>query len=656
MNAPSNSVRPWSAADSTRLYAISEWGQGYFQVSDDGRMLVRPNKKGEGSIDLYDVVQGLAERGVRTPVLIRLGDVLSHRLHELRGAFDAAVAESDYKGGYSCVYPIKVNQQRHVCVDVRDLAAKLGFGLEAGSKPELLAVLDLTHGHDSMPIICNGFKDEEFIETVVLAAKLGRNITPVVEKFGELESLIRQAKKHGIRPRIGIRVKLASKGVGRWEHSAGTTSKFGLMVSEVLKAVELLREHNMLDCLQLLHCHIGSQVPNIRHIMSAVTEVTHVYTELKRLGAAMGVLDIGGGLGVDYDGSRSTKESSVNYTLAEYASNVIWRVKSSCDEAGVEHPLVITESGRAMVAYESVLVFDVVGKNSFESVADMDAIMKTIEAEEEVPRPVYELLDAYKHLSTRNIAEVLHDATQARDESMELFSLGYMTLPLRAVTERLFWCIARGLLDRARGDDARHIRGIPELADLPALLSDHYFCNFSLFQSMPDSWAINQLFPICPIHRLNEEPTRRGVLSDITCDSDGRVDHFVCLDGEKHELELHDLLPLEGGVGHEPYYLGVFLLGAYQEILGDLHNLLGDTHAVHIRLGDNGRWEIEEVVEGDAVKEVLGYVEFDHVHMRRAMRKNVELSVKDGRLTVAEGQNLMNFYERALDGYTYLED
>ncbi|MGE3163890.1 MAG: biosynthetic arginine decarboxylase [Planctomycetota bacterium] len=647
---------PWTVADAARLYRLAEWGRGYFDVNAEGNVVVFPDKTTGRSVDLYRVVQGLAERGLRSPILLRFTDLLAHRLREIRSAFDRAIADAEYKGGYSCVYPIKVNQQRHICEEIRDFGAKLGFGLEAGSKPELLAVLALTEGHDQMPIICNGFKDDEFAETVILATKLGRNIVPVVEKFSELELIVKHAERYNVRPQLGVRVKLFSRGVGRWENSAGTHSKFGLFVSEVLRAVDYLRERNMLDCLRLLHCHIGSQVHDIRTVVQMTTELTHVYTELKRLGAAMGMLDIGGGLAVDYDGTQSATDSSANYGVDEYASTVLWRIKSICDEADCPHPLLVTESGRAMVAYGSVLVCNVVGKSSFDARPQMDWIKSVIDREDEIPQPINDLLTTYETLARGKVVELYHDATQARDEAISLFSLGYMSLPLRAVAEQLFWCIGYELLKKVTKEDPSQLKRSEELQDLPDLLSDIYFCNFSLFQSAPDSWAIGQLFPICPIHRLTEQPTRRGTLADITCDSDGKVDRFVDPEIEKRTLELHDLIPSIEGDYYDPYYLGVFLVGAYQEILGDLHNLLGDTHAVHISVADDGDWRLEEVIEGDTVREVLSYVQFEHLDMRRSLRRNVEQAVRENRLTLSEGKSLLQFYNDGLDGYTYLED
>lgn len=653
----------WTVGDSAQLYGIPDWGKGYVTVTAAGTVAVMPTKKADAQIDLHEVVQGLRERGIHTPVLLRFNDLLTDRLREIRKAFDDAITDTQYQGKYACVYPIKVNQQRHVCEQIAQLAVELGFGLEAGSKPELVAVLGLSAtaggpGVNGMPIICNGFKDAEFIETVTLATKLGRNIIPVVEKWTELELIVKHAKQYNIKPKIGLRVKLSSRGAGRWESSAGARSKFGLFVSELIKAVEYLKKHDMLDCLNLLHCHVGSQLYDIRVFKNAVNELTHVYCELVRLGAGLQYLDIGGGMGVDYDGSQSAWSSSINYTIAEYAADVVYRIKSVCDSAKVKHPTIISESGRAMVAYSSVLVMDAVGSSSFEAnpdVAKIERIMKE-EAEDgddrDVPQPVIDLLEAYKNLTDRNLKETYHDATQARDEVMSLFSLGYMSLEMRSVAEELFWGIGHKILEKAskKGDLPEEFEALPEL------LSDIYFCNFSLFQSMPDSWAIDQLFPICPIHRLNEEPTRRGILADITCDSDGKIDNFVDKRTEKKTLELHSLRDLPGeGEGCEPYYLGVFLLGAYQEILGDLHNLLGDTHAVHISIDENGDWEIDEVIEGDTVEEVLQYVQYDVEDLKRAMRLDVEAACKQGRLTISEGKSLLKFYDDGLEGYTYLE-
>jgi arginine decarboxylase len=657
LSAPKNAFLHgrWSVEDALKLYSVPDWGKGYFGVNARGRVTVMPEKDPGKNIDLLDLVEGLADRGIHAPVLLRFSGILEHRLREIRTAFDKAIADNSYQSPYACVYPIKVNQQRHICEEIASLAKELKFGLEAGSKPELLAVLALSEGQDEMPIICNGFKDDEFIETVILATKLGRNIIPVVEKFSELELLVKHAERYGVRPKIGIRAKLSSRGAGRWESSAGARSKFGLFVTEVLDALEYLKSKGMADCLNMLHCHVGSQLYDIRQLKNAVNELTHIYAELVRLGAGMTMLDIGGGMGVDYDGSQSAWSSSINYTVDEYAADVVYRIKTVCDDAGVPHPMIISESGRAMVAYNSVLVMNVLGKSSFAAEPDMGRIKTDLATEKEPPQPVLDLIDAYERLGDRNVVEVYHDAMQARDEAMSLFALGYMSLPMRAGSERLFWSIGRKVLEICgkKGEVPEEFEALPEI------LSDIYFCNFSLFQSMPDSWAIDQLFPIMPIHRLDTEPTRRGIMADITCDSDGKIDQFVDKRIEKKAIELHELEP------GQPYYLGVFLLGAYQEILGDLHNLLGDTHAVHVSYNpaggsndgpDGGNWSIDEVIEGDTVKEVLGYVQYDDQDMRRTIRRDIERAIKANRLTVAEGKSLLAFYESGLDGYTYLEE
>jgi arginine decarboxylase len=635
----------WTVDDSARLYGVSDWGKGYVAVNAAGHVAVRPFKDPARQIDLFELVEGLRDREIHTPVLLRFSDILFHRLSEIRGAFDAAIKENDYKGQYRCVYPIKVNQQRHICEEIRNYGARLGFGLEAGSKPELLAVLGLTEGHNEMLIVCNGFKDDEFIETVILATKLGRTIVPVVERFSDLELIVKHASRYGVRPRIGLRIKPSARGSGKWESSSGPRSKFGLFAHEALRALDYLKQHKMADCLDMLHFHIGSQITDIRYLKMAVNELAHIYTELVKMGAGLEMIDIGGGMGIDYDGSQSAWESSVNYSVQEYAADVVYRIKSVCDQAGVAHPTIVSESGRAMVAYSSVLVFDVLGKSRFESRPDLDRIKGDLAAEPDKPQPVQDLVDAYERMSDRNLVEVYHDAIQARDEAMSLFSLGYLSLPMRAATEAMFWAICRSALTRAQ-----RLGELPEeFADLPEMLSDIYYCNFSIFQSMPDSWAIDQLFPIMPIHRLAEEPVRQGSLADISCDSDGKIDRFVDKRDIKKTLELHDLR--DG----EPYYLAAFLVGAYQEVLGDLHNLLGDTHAVHVSVDEQGRYCIDEVVEGDTVKEVLGYVQFDVEDLEKAMRRDVERAVRDGKMGVSEGQSLLKFYEQGIEGYTYLE-
>jgi arginine decarboxylase len=628
----------WKTQDAIETYGVRNWSKGYFSVNSLGHVTVHPNKRPDQAIDLKVLVDQLLARGIQLPILLRFTDILRHRVGEIHDAFKAAIQEYGYQGGYCCVYPIKVNQQRHVVEEILDFGKPFSFGLEAGSKPELLAVLALTNGLDT-PIICNGFKDDEFIQTCVLARKIGKQVIPVVEKFTELEAIVRHAEEWKVRPVIGVRVKLASRGAGRWRSSAGFRSKFGLTLTEVLEAFDYLKQRGLEDCLQLVHFHLGSQITNIRNIKKALTEAARVYAELHRVGAGVRYLDVGGGLGIDYDGSQTDFESSVNYTLQEYANDVVFRVKSICDEAGVPHPTIISESGRAVVAYHSVLVFDVLGTSNF------DRYEAPAEVPADAPQQVTDLFGIYRDLSKKNLLENYHDAVQAVDEAMNMFNLGALTIEQRALVERLFWATCSKLLRIVRELDY-----VPEeLQGLEALMSDTYFCNFSIFQSMPDSWAINQLFPILPIHRLNEVPTRRAVLGDITCDSDGKVDQFIDLRDVRNTLQLH---PYDG----RPYYLGAFLLGAYQEILGDLHNLFGDTNAVHVSLDDDGEINVDTVIKGDTVREVLHYVQYSADELLARMRKDVERAVRGGKLSVEESRQLLKFYETGLEGYTYLEE
>jgi arginine decarboxylase len=632
-----DAVKLWTPIDASELYDVARWGKGYFSIGENGHLLVHPTKEPARSIDLKQLIDDLQLRGIEMPILIRFADILKHRLGEIHDAFQAAIQQNGYAGKYFCVYPIKVNQQRQVVEEVLEFGRPYQFGLEAGSKPELLAVVAVAS--NDTPIICNGFKDAEFIEMAMLAQKMGRHVIPVVEKFTELELLLEYARKVGVRPTIGIRVKLAARGSGRWQSSGGYRSKFGLTVTEVLEVLSHLKSLGMEDCLQLLHFHLGSQIPNIRHIKEALVEAARVYAELARAGAGMKYLDVGGGLGIDYDGSQTNFESSVNYTLEEYANDVVYHVQSICDEAGIAHPTIVSESGRAIVAYHTVLVFNVLG------VVSLGEENVPQELGDDVEKPVADLLDTYKNITVRNALEAWHDAQQALDMTMNMFTSGYMSLAQRCVAETIFWAICRKLQRIVRQLDY-----VPEeLQTLDVLLSDTYFCNFSLFQSIPDSWAIKQLFPVMPIHRLCERPTRHAVLGDITCDSDGKIDQFIDLRDVKRTLPLHSF-------NGDPYYLAVFLIGAYQEILGDLHNLFGDTNAVHVSLDDNNGVVLETVIKGDTVREVLEYVEFDPNQLVRKLRTDVEAAVRDGRLDYQQAGQLWRFYEEGLGGYTYLEE
>ena len=632
----------WSAADSARLYQVDLWGQGYFAVGTDGRIRVRPDRTPDPEIDIMEVVEHLADRGMSPPLLIRFSDILADRLRALHDAFQAAIDEHAYDGRYLAVFPIKVNQQRSVVEEVYRYGRDYEFGLEVGSKPELLAAMAVSDESSERLIICNGFKDDAYVEAVILSTKLGRKIIPVIEKFSELGLVLKHAKAYGVRPRIGVRVKLASQGAGRWRDSAGERSKFGLFISEILDMVELLAASDMLDCLSLLHCHAGSQIQDIRRLKDAVAELGHVYAELVQLGVPLEYVDVGGGLGVDYDGSRTNLESSMNYTMEEYAAEVVYRLGSVCAERGVRQPTIVSESGRAMAAYQSVLVINVLGasgpRTTHATPLDMDAA-------EDAPQPIRDLVNAYSEVSEDRLVEVFHDAVQGRDQAIDLFMLGYLSLEHRGLAERLFWATCARVHDVAQQLDR-----IPEeLHPLEEVLSEIYFCNFSVFQSLPDSWAIGQLFPIMPIHRLDERPTHRAVLADMTCDSDGKIDRFVSLDGVRRVLEVHELRR------GESYFLAAFLVGAYQEALGDLHNLFGDTNVVHIRLDEKGGWWIEETVPGDSARDVLGYMRYDVDHLVPRLVKDCETAVRDGRMTLPESRVLVRFYEGALNGYTYLE-
>jgi arginine decarboxylase len=630
-------VRRWTPTDAAELYEIARWGKGYFSVSDSGHVLVHPTRDPARFLDLKQLVDRLQLRGIDLPILIRFAGILKHRLGEIHDAFASAMAEHKYNGRYCCVYPIKVNQQRQVVEEVLRFGKPFRFGLEAGSKPELLAVVAMTD--NDTPIICNGFKDAEFIEMATLAHKIGRQIIPVVEKYTELELILKFAEKVGIRPVFGMRVKLAARGSGRWQSSGGYRSKFGLTVSEILRALTELKARGMEDCFKLLHFHLGSQITNIRQIKGALNEAVRIYAELHKQGAGLEYLDVGGGLGVDYDGSQTNFESSVNYTLQEYANDVVFHVQTVCDEAGVPHPTIISESGRAVVAYHSALVFGVLG------VSGLGENDIPLQLADDVEQPLRDLLDTYHQLTQRNVLEAYHDAQQALDMALNLFTTGYLPLVQRSMAENLFWAIGHKIQRLTK-----QMEFVPEeLEGLDAMLSDTYFCNFSLFQSMPDSWAIKQLFPVMPIHRLDERPTRPAVLGDITCDSDGKIEQFIDRRDVKKTLPLHNFTG-------EPYYLGAFLLGAYQEILGDMHNLFGDTNAVHVSMDHEGEVILETVIKGDTVREVLDYVEFNVESLMRQLRSSVEVAVRESRINYEEAGRFLRFYEDGLQGYTYLEE
>ena len=624
----------WTQHDAVELYDIERWGKGYFSIHAEGNVRVHPDKDPARSLDLKKLVDTLILRGISLPILIRFTEILKHRLGEIHGAFQTAMTEHKYNGRYCCVYPIKVNQQRQVVEEVLEFGRPYNFGLEAGSKPELLAVMAVAS--NDTPIICNGFKDDEYIEMVMLAQKMGRKIIPVVEKYTELALILQYAERIGVRPQIGMRVKLASRGSGRWKSSGGFRSKFGLTTTELMRALEELKTHGMADCLKLLHFHLGSQITNIRQVKGAVNEAARLYAELSKAGAGLEYMDVGGGLGIDYDGSQTDFESSVNYTLQEYANDVVYHIQNVCDEANVPHPTIITESGRAIAAYHSVLVFNVLGVSGL---GDEDA---PLELPPEPEQPLIDLQETYRATTSRNLLETYHDAQQALDQALNLFSLGYLPLEQRCLAENLHWTICRKVLKMAKELDY-----LPEeLEPLEASLSSTYFCNFSLFQSMPDSWAIKQLFPIMPIHRLDEKPTQPAVLGDITCDSDGKVDQFIDRRDVKRTLPLHTY-------SGENYYLGAFLIGAYQEILGDMHNLFGDTDSVHVEPTADGGYKLTQARRGDTVGSVLRYVHFDAEDLLGAYREKIA-EVKD--LDSETRKSYLKEFQEGLDGYTYLED
>jgi arginine decarboxylase len=634
--APTTPAR-WTIADSLETYAIRHWGAGYFGVNDKGNVCVHPAGPTTPSFDLKELVDEVRRRGISLPLLIRFTDVLRHRVVHLNEAFRKAIAEHNYKASYRGVYPIKVNQHRYVVEQIVDAGKPYTYGLEAGSKPELLAVMALLEDPDAL-IVCNGYKDEEYVETALYASKLGRKVVMVVEKPTELPLIAEVARKTGIKPRLGMRVRLSTRGAGKWEASGGDRSKFGLSSSELLDAIAFCREAGLLDCFELLHFHLGSQISNIRNVKNALREVGRFFVEVYRLGAPLKYLDVGGGLGVDYDGSQTNFASSMNYTTEEYANDVVFSVMESCDAAGVPHPNLVSESGRAIVAHHAVLVTEVLGNSDF----DVHAVPE--KAPEGAPAVVKNLFAAHRDVTNKNLLETYHDASEYKDEVLTLFSLGHLKLEERVLAENMFWAICHKILKVAR--EAGELP--EELEALEHQLSDTYFCNFSIFQSLPDSWAIDQLFPVMPIHRLQERPTRRAVLADITCDSDGKIEKFIDKREVKDDLDLHAL-------NDDEYYLGIFMVGAYQEILGDMHNLFGDTHAVQVSLAPGGGYLIDRVVEGDTVTEVLNYVAYSKDDLVARMRVLTERALREGKITLDESRQILRVYEAGLGGYTYLE-
>lgn len=630
-------MKKWTIEDSKELYNINGWGVSYFGVNEKGNAYVSPCKDNT-EIDLRDVMDELALRDVSSPVLLRFPDILDNRIEKTASCFAQAAKEYDYKAKNFIIYPIKVNQMQPVVEEIISHGQKFNLGLEAGSKPELHAVIAVQCQSDSL-IICNGYKDQSYIELALLAQKMGKRIFIVIEKLNELDIIAKAAKKIGVRPNIGIRIKLASSGSGKWADSGGDASKFGLNSSELLLALKMLEEKGLKDCLHLIHFHIGSQITKIRRIQTALREAAQYYINLHKMGYNVDFVDCGGGLGVDYDGTRSSSsESSVNYSIQEYVNDCIYTFIDAANKNGVPHPNLITESGRSLTAHHSVLVIDVL------ETASLPAMPEEFEPTEEEHQLVKDLYEIWDNLNPRSMLEDWHDAEQIREESLDLFALGIVDLQTRAEIESMYWSVCREI--NMLSKSMKHVPD--ELRNLDKLLADKYFCNFSLFQSLPDSWAIDQLFPILPIQRLDERPTRNATLQDITCDSDGKIANFVTNRNISHVLPLH---PLKKG---EPYYLGVFLVGAYQEILGDLHNLFGDTNAVHISV-KNGKYSIDQVIDGETVDEVLDYVQYNPKKLVRQLETWVTKSVKLGKISLEEGKEFLNNYRSGLYGYTYLE-
>jgi len=640
MNGMKDSLERWTVEKSADLYSIHNWGAGYFNISEKGDVVVTPMKNSgkEVTISLMDIVSGIKDRGLDMPVLIRIENILDSQISLIHENFGNAIRNLGYKGVFKGVYPIKVNQQREVVEEVTKFGARYHHGLEAGSKAELIAALAMLKDPEAC-LICNGYKDEEFVDLGLYACKMGYKCFFVIEMPSELTLILERSEILNIRPLLGIRIKLSSTAGGHWTESCGDRSIFGLNINQLVDVIDKLKEKNMLDCLQLLHYHIGSQVPNIRDIRSAALEASQVYSGLVREGAKMGYLDLGGGLAVDYDGSHTNYMHSRNYTLDEYCSDVIETIMTTLDTNDIGHPTIITESGRATVAYYSVLLFNILDVSQFQALPLPENLP------EDTPELILNISDVLKSINVRNIQECYNDALYYRDEIRQRFKHGDITLRDRSLGEMIFWHI----IQRIAGE-SKKLKYVPqELKGIDTVLADIYYGNFSVFQSLPDAWAIDHHFPIMPIHRLTEEPTRQGIVADITCDCDGKIDKFIDIHGVKDALPLHELR------NDEEYYLGVFLVGAYQETLGDLHNLLGDTNVVSIRVEEDGDYSFVREIEGDSVADVLTYVEYDPKQMIVEFRKTAEEAIRKGLITPHERRKIMDAYETGLRGYTYFE-
>jgi arginine decarboxylase len=632
---PERPKAPWTIEDSENLYRIQGWGEPYFSINAAGHVTVAPQGDRGGSLDLYELVTSLQQRNLALPMLIRFSDILEHRIERLNACFAKAIARYNYGGVYKGVFPVKCNQQKHLIEDLVKFGKPYQFGLEAGSKPELMIAIAMLNNPGAL-LICNGYKDREYIETAMLAQKLDQTPIIVLEQIEEVEIAIAAAKALGIKPNLGVRAKLNAKGIGRWGVSSGDRAKFGLTIPEIIMVVDKLKAADMLDSLQLLHFHIGSQISSISVIKDAIGEASKIYVELVQLGANMKYLDVGGGLGIDYDGSQTNFHASKNYDLQNYANDIVAEVRETCSDKNIPVPTLISESGRAIASHQSVLIFDVLSTCEVRT----DLPQPTTNTEHQIVRNLWE---TYESITPENFREAFYDANQFKEEALSRFKFGYLTLTERSRAEQLYWACCQKILDIAKREEY-----MPEdLEELEQIMASIYYINLSVFQSAPDSWAIDQLFPIMPIHRLGEEPTRRGILADLTCDSDGKIDQFIDLKDVKHVLELHPLEP------KKPYYLGLFLGGAYQEIMGNLHNLFGDTNAVHIKLTPKG-YKIEHVVKGDTMTEVVGYVQYDVEDLIESIRQKAEQALLENRIEIGEAQRLLQNYEHSLSQYTYL--
>ncbi|HEX7469126.1 MAG TPA: biosynthetic arginine decarboxylase [Verrucomicrobiae bacterium] len=634
----------WNIQDARNLYNIQRWGAKYFDVNEAGHVVAKPLEDAGASVDITDVIEEAKSRGLKFPLLIRFQDILRHRVESINQAFRNSIAEFNYQGSYRGVFPIKVNQLREVVEEILDAGKPYDFGLEVGSKPELFAGLALQNQMGSL-IICNGYKDVGFIKMALLGTKLGKKVILVVEKLEELKQIISVSKQLGVEPLIGIRARLLSKGAGKWAESGGENAKFGLSTAELLAATEMLKAENLIHCLKLLHFHIGSQVPDILTIKKAVQEAARFYAKLHKMGFAIEYMDVGGGLGVDYDGSRSAFDSSTNYTLQEYTNDIVYYIADVCNAERVPHPTIISESGRAIVAHHSVLIVEVFG--SIEKTrADI-----SFEYTDNEHSLVHELLDIRKNFAKLNKLEAFHDAQERKEDAQHMFTLGLLDLPDKAKIENLYWEISGEVVSSFKGQAY-----VPEeIRKLEDSLCDQYLCNFSVFQSLLDHWALGQLFPIMPVGRLNERPTRESTLVDITCDSDGQVNKFIDLRDVRDTLPLHPLR-MNGNGQYEPYYLGFFLMGAYQDIMGDLHNLFGRVNEVHVFLDPDEPcgYYVEEVIEGSTIIQCLSSVQYDENELKRQMKAQIDEAIKSDKMKPSEGMRLLDDYERGLKEYTYL--